>query len=297
MAPTVEKAFVNGLNIRYLSEGWGPDLVMLHGLASNLAFWYLRVVPLLAKEFRITVYDLRGHGESDMPARGYTSADMAADLEGLLNLLGISRVHLVGHSFGGAVALHYAVVHPERVRSLTLVDCRLHALQPFPLPKDSPYWRARRKSLRHRGLEVSRDTPKVFYTMVEELGYGAASGLGNEADVTSVTSKGVWNPKARTVQHWLKLRKTTTIAKDMLDSSTLTIEKIRAMRQPTLLMFGEHSRCLKTCERLQKVLPNAETTIVPGAGHFFPLVKPLDVVGGIRNFLAKLRDYPQSGIG
>ena len=79
------KAKINGLTVHYQQMGLGPDLVMIHGLFANLAFWYLSVLPALARNFRVTVYDLRGHGYSDMPQRGYTSFDMAADLHALLD--------------------------------------------------------------------------------------------------------------------------------------------------------------------------------------------------------------------
>src|SRR5262249_4162706 len=124
------KANVNGLNMHYQQSGQGRDLVMVHGLFSDLAFWYVSVLPALARGFRGTVYDLRGHGFTDMPPQGYTVSAMAADLHGLLDQLGIERAHFVGHSFGGAVSLCYATLYPERVWSVTLVDASVPGLQP-----------------------------------------------------------------------------------------------------------------------------------------------------------------------
>src|SRR5687768_18123779 len=100
--------------------GEGGDTVMIHGLFASLAFWYLSVMPGLAGRRRVTAYDLRGHGYSDVAESGYTSAEMADDLDALLDQLGIQRAHLIAHSFGGAVALQYALLHPECVLSLTL---------------------------------------------------------------------------------------------------------------------------------------------------------------------------------
>src|SRR5215470_3923803 len=103
-------ANVNGIKFHFQRVGKGPDVVMIHGLAANLAFWYFRIIPFLMIDFCITAYDLRGHGKSEMSDSGYTSADMAADLDALLDHLGVEKAHLVGHSFGGQVALHYATL-------------------------------------------------------------------------------------------------------------------------------------------------------------------------------------------
>ena len=61
------KACVNGVSLHYQQSGQGPDLVLIHGLAANLAFWFLRIVPALNKRHRVTVYDMRGHGKSGTP--------------------------------------------------------------------------------------------------------------------------------------------------------------------------------------------------------------------------------------
>ncbi|MFL5542204.1 MAG: alpha/beta fold hydrolase, partial [Longimicrobiaceae bacterium] len=116
------RALVGGVHLHYAQTGRGPDLVMVHGLGANLAFWGLRIAPLLAREFRVTSYDLRGHGRSAAPPAGYTCADMAGDLLGLMEHLELAPAHLVGHSFGGGVALLAAALRPERVRTLVLAD-------------------------------------------------------------------------------------------------------------------------------------------------------------------------------
>ena len=142
----------------------------LHGLAANLSFWYLHLVPFLSRRFRrVTVYDLRGHGRSDMPPDGNTTAHMARDLITLLDHLRIERVHLVGHSFGGAVALHTAVLAPERVLTLTLADARVPALQPLPRQGDAKLWDAWRDRIHHLGGEVDSATPRVLYGFIEEI--------------------------------------------------------------------------------------------------------------------------------
>ena len=88
-------ALVNGVRLNYVQlDNGGPDaredLVMVHGLATNMAFWYFKYGVALADRFRVTLYDLRGHGRSDMPQSGYTPEVLARDLAALLDHLGIA---------------------------------------------------------------------------------------------------------------------------------------------------------------------------------------------------------------
>jgi len=101
-----------------------PPVVMLHGLViDNLSSWYYTLAHPLALVADVHLYDLRGHGRSEMPASGYTVADNVDDLVALLDLWGITEpVHLFGNSFGGVVALALAHRHPERVGSLFLIE-------------------------------------------------------------------------------------------------------------------------------------------------------------------------------
>ena len=132
------KVICNGALLNYRTVGEGEDIVLIHGLAANHAFWHMKVLLSLVRDFRVTVYDLRGHGHSDMPAEGYTSLNLACDLNELLNHLEIKQAHLIGHSLGGLVSLQYARLHPERVRTLTIADSRIRSLQPTNFIKDWP---------------------------------------------------------------------------------------------------------------------------------------------------------------
>jgi pimeloyl-ACP methyl ester carboxylesterase len=95
--------------------------VLLHGLASQAHIWDL-VAPLLIDEFRVVAIDQRGHGLSDKPGTGYDFASVTHDLDQILVALEIERALLIGHSWGGNVAVQYAVDQPSRVGGLVLVD-------------------------------------------------------------------------------------------------------------------------------------------------------------------------------
>ena len=111
-----------GLRLRVREwPGDGPPIVLLHGLASNARIWDA-VAARLAGRSRVVAYDQRGHGLSDKPDGGYGFAQTVGDLRGLLGALDLARPTLVGHSWGGNVALEYAATYPEGVAGLVLVD-------------------------------------------------------------------------------------------------------------------------------------------------------------------------------
>jgi pimeloyl-ACP methyl ester carboxylesterase/ubiquinone/menaquinone biosynthesis C-methylase UbiE len=262
--------------------GEGPDVVLSHGLGANQAFWYFRIAPRFADRYRVTLYDLRGHGNSERPPSGYTTRTLAEDLLALMDAQGVERAHLVGHSFGGAVSLHLAALHPERVRSLTLIDSRLHALQPFGSPEDQGYWEDQRERAVSRGHAPPPGTPRWLLPLFEEL-----ESLGAGMPPGSRPQQGIWDPKRRSSQRWRALLETTSLLEDLHDVAGLTAEAIAAVSVPTLLVYGERSPLGKTCERLRALLPRVETRVVDGAGHFFPLARPDWVTDTVLTFLGR----------
>src|SRR5947209_6975260 len=154
------KALVNGILLHYQQIGQGPDVVMVHGITGNQAIWHLEIIPALMQEYRLTTYDLRGHGYSDMPPTGYTTADHARDLDHLLDELGIEHTCLVGHSFGAEIALHYAILHPQRVNRLALIEPAIAALASLRESKDWIGWKYWRDRLSTGGVSVP---PEKWY--------------------------------------------------------------------------------------------------------------------------------------
>ena len=269
--------------------GGGPPLVLTHGLGSNLAFWYFRIAPRLAARYRVTLYDLRGHGSSEGPADGYTTRDLAGDLAALMDAQGTESAHLVGHSFGGAVGLHFAALHPRRVESLTLIDSRVHALQPFDSPEDRAFWDGHRQRTAERGLLMPPGTPRWLMPMFEELQASTAANQGPGLPGLS-PGEGLWDPNRRSSKRWRRLIEETTFLRDLRDEAGLTADAIAAIAVPTLLVYGGQSLLSKTCHELARLLPRAETRTLEGAGHFFPLARPEWVVETIMAFLDRVAE-------
>lgn len=113
----------NGIRLHAVEyPGDDPTLVLLPGLTANARFFDGVVADGVGAVASVIALDLRGRGLSDKPERGYTMADHAADVLGVLDALGIERALLGGHSFGGLLACFIAANHPRRVGRLLILD-------------------------------------------------------------------------------------------------------------------------------------------------------------------------------
>ena len=109
------------IRLHYLDwGGTGRPLILLHGLASSCRIWDF-MAPLLADRFHIFALDQRGHGLSDKPG-SYTFAEVTGDLAAFIEALGLERPIVVGHSWGGGVAVQFAADYPEIPSAIALVD-------------------------------------------------------------------------------------------------------------------------------------------------------------------------------
>jgi pimeloyl-ACP methyl ester carboxylesterase len=108
--------------VREAGPADGPAVVLLHGLASDGGTWEPSIPALAEHGLHVVAPDLLGHGESDKPvAGGYSLDGFAGSLRSLLDALDLSRATLVGHSLGGAIAMHFAFHHPAYAERLVLV--------------------------------------------------------------------------------------------------------------------------------------------------------------------------------
>ncbi|MCP5159633.1 MAG: alpha/beta hydrolase [Gammaproteobacteria bacterium] len=275
----------------------GGDLVLVHGLAANLGFWHLPIVRPLSHLCRLTLYDLRGHGRSEMPARGYSPLIMATDLARLLDYLALERVHLLAHSFGGAVAMAFAALWPERVRSLILADVRVRAIQPQHRLRDWPHWPHWRPLFERAGVLLDDESPESGYELLVEM---ARSHVHNPvADLHlprlfSMTASGA--RRNGVAQRWLQLQEATSIRQEFLANDGLTPARLAMLHQPILGLYGAHSPALPSGRALRRLCPNYRMRLIPNAGHFFPLTKPLRMVRPSLRFLAAQAGLPPATV-
>ena len=112
---------VHGYRRAYRRKGSGPALLLLHGLGCDSSTWD-RVIDELAEDFTVVAPDLLGHGESDKPHADYSLGGYANGMRDLLTVLGLDKVTVVGHSFGGGVAMQFAYQFPDRTERIALVS-------------------------------------------------------------------------------------------------------------------------------------------------------------------------------
>ncbi len=280
---------VNGvrLNVQQL-DLTGQDapehLVMVHGLATNMAFWYFAYGQPLSRRFRVTLFDLRGHGRSEMPERGYSPAEQAADLLGVLDALGIERAHLMAHSFGGVVALEFACAHPERVSSLVLADSHFSLGRRLQANDEWAFGQQLRPVLERHGIDLDVADPYFGPRLLVLCAEWAAEGREIPAELADVVSPLLGKTGKRTSADWLKLMRKTQAEREMTRDDGLTIDRLRRLRFPILAMYGDDSPARLSGTSLLDIWPHAVFHRVRDAGHFFPTLRPAEMLATCQRF-------------
>jgi len=295
-------AHVNGTRLNYVQMGSEDgcaqeDLVMVHGLATNMAFWYFHYAPQLAKRFRVTLFDLRGHGRSDMPERGYTPQDLAIDLQGLLDHLGIKKAHFLAHSFGGVAVMNLACFDPARISSLILADTHISAVRRV----DGMEWghgQEIQAILDENGLALDTRDPYFGYKLLTEVAHLQLKSAEVPPALLDLVSPLIGKYGNRTASQWLKLMDTTQAERELMGDDGLAIEKLRKFSFPILAMYGDKSQARLTGKELLEVWPHAEFRRVRDAGHFFPASRPEEVIHGCERFWGgEFEDKPKHRVG
>lgn len=142
------KVKANGIDIHYEIEGEGPWLTMSHSLACDLHMWDPQM-PVLVRKFKVLRFDTRGHGQSGAPEGEYTLEQLADDVKGLLDALGIRHTHWAGLSMGGMIGQAFALKYPGVFQSMVLADTT--SRRP---PEAAKMWGERIEVARTRGMDA-----------------------------------------------------------------------------------------------------------------------------------------------
>jgi len=277
------KIEANGISLHYLQTGKGPDVVLIHGLGGNLAIWFLQLVGKLKKHFRFTAYDLRGHGKSEMPSTGYTTFDMAQDLKGMLDSLGLERVHIVGHSWGADIALHFALLYPERVNKLVVVEPNIAALIEWRKSKDWEGWAYWAERLAEFGIHVPKDKWHDVDYMLRQT-------------VNIPIVYGPFKGRPRRQSWLLELLDKSSIVADYEKVAGMTLDKVESITSPVLALYGKKSHFRITFEYLRDNVPNCRALLLPDSDHYGPLENPELIVEHLKNYLLTDQDSTPSPV-
>jgi pimeloyl-ACP methyl ester carboxylesterase len=243
----------------------------------------------------VLVYDLRGHGRSELVPRGYTVVDMTDDLLSLLDRTGVERAHLVGHSFGGAVALNAALRSPERALSLTLVDVILRCFQPRTCLRDYPNWVQLQKTYHDLGVRLDGDEEIDFRLLEALAGRDQSREEADRQEASIYLPFESWNGSRRAAERWRRLLTETSLVEDVKKPLPFGSDDIAALQLPMLAVYGGLTYALPSLEGLTRVQPGLDTVVIPGVGHFVPALAPEAVVEALGEFLGRIADG--NGIG
>jgi pimeloyl-ACP methyl ester carboxylesterase len=275
--PEVE---VNGTRLYYQQSGSGPDVVLVHAVTSNQAVWvFSGLVEALAADFRVTAYDLRGHGMSARPATGYTSAVMAEDLRQLLAALELKPAFLIGHSFGGVVGMHAAAAAPERVAGVLLSDCFFPGLKHVePNFGKMSIWADLRETFGRVGVELG-DT--VDFAQLFRATASLAPDKFKELE-------GIYGAFGRGWLRQLPRLAETTCGDEVLAEAGLTADVLAGISQPVVALYDEFSPFLATSRWLEQHLPRCSVEIIPAAKHLAMLDNTAGFTDAVTRHLKRL---------
>lgn len=114
-------ANIEGIDINYIIEGKGKNVLVLHGWGANIDT-ILPIVNILKEDFKVFAMDLPGFGKSQIPKEVFDSKDYARIVKGFIDKMKIDKVTLIGHSFGGKISILLGAYYPELIEKIVLID-------------------------------------------------------------------------------------------------------------------------------------------------------------------------------
>jgi len=271
----MERIKTNGITLA--ARAWpeahaAPErtVVCIHGLTSNHTVWQ-SMADALAPRLRLIGYDLRGRGDSDKPANGYSLGIHGDDLLGLLDHYGLRRATIMGHSLGAHIAVRFAARHPDRVARLVLFD---------------------------GGLDVRAEVLDSLAPAIARLGVEFPSLEGFLERLRGLPMfAGRWNDYLTRhftydVQPTAGGGVTSKVARHAIEEEVANLERTRLwvdhhqVKAPTLLLRAPDGLltaddCLMTqeeAEAMAHAVPDCRLVVVPGTNHYTVLLSGNDVV-------------------
>ena len=242
-----ERLAVPGGEVVYETAGRGEAVVFLHGAFMDRSSWDQQFAAF-AGQFRVVRYDIRPFGESSRPDQPYSVPD---DLLRLLEHLGIARAHLVGHSFGGAVAVDFALLHPSRVASLILASASPNGFMP---PDDE------RKRTAGIFAAVKDGDDAIIRAWLQHPMWGASQRRPAVIKAVEASTRRSLGAFRMTFAPYVSL-------------SPPALGRLGEIRVPTLVVVGDQDTPgnRQASDVLAKQIPGAALRVIAGADHALPL--------------------------
>ena len=262
-------ADANGIKTNYLEAGTGDPVVLIHGSGpgvTSYANWRL-VLPALAENFRVVAPDMVGFGFSERPANiEYGVQTWADQVVGLMDTLELPKAHLVGNSFGGAIALRVATQHPDRVGKLVLMGSMG---VPFPITEGlervwgyEPSFENMRKV-----LDVFAYSRDLVNDELAEVRYRGSIQPGFQESFAAMF------PAPR--QRWVEAMCTPE-------------DDIRRLPHRTLIVHGREDQVIpvQTSLRLMELIDNADLSVFSHCGHWSMIERTKDFNRNVSEFFS-----------
>ncbi|MFG2944865.1 alpha/beta fold hydrolase [Streptomyces adustus] len=251
---------VHGYRRAFRMAGEGPALVLVHGIGDSSATW-AGLIPDLARTHTVLAPDLLGHGASDKPRADYSVAAYANGVRDLLTTLGIESATLVGHSFGGGVAMQFAYQFPERTERLILVSAGGVGREVNPLLRlvSLPGADLMLSTLRLPGMRLNVGLAlRVMKLLDVDLAQDAPDLLTVVDSLPDDTARNAFIRTLRAVVDWRGQVVT------MLDRCYLT------EGMPTMLLWGDRDSVVpvRHAHGAHRAMPGSRLEVFEGAGHF-----------------------------
>jgi len=273
----LQRVTIHGHERAFVKTGEGPALLLLHGLGCDHTTW-APVIPSLARHFTVIAPDLLGHGASAKPRADYSVGGYANGMRDLLTVLGIDKVTVVGHSFGGGVAMQFAYQFPERTERMILVA-------PGGLgPEVSPAIRAITLPGFHTAMGIAT-LPGLRHAGVAGLRALSRSKLPGVHDLSEVAN--IYNsfrdPRARAA-----IRHVVRSVVDMRGQIVTMVDRAYLTQaMPMLVVWGSDDVVIpvKHAENVARIAPGAVVEVIPNSGHFPHIEQPAAVGAAIGDFV------------
>ncbi len=267
-----------GLRVHLAEAGEGEPVLLLHGWPQHHYMWR-RVIERLAPRFRLLAPDLRGFGWTEAPGHGYDGETFARDQTALLDALGIDRVKVIGHDWGGWTGFLLGIRHPDRVERMVVLNCphpwpRMSARGLAQLPRS---WYAALNAAPGLGRFVHRHPamPRAV------LRFGAAPGTFTTREITLYADSFRDPARARAMTELYRY-----YHRVFMQSARGGFRSDR-LRAPTLLLFGQRDRAISYRLVEPDVGDRAEdlrVELVASAGHFIVDEQPELVISRALDF-------------
>ncbi len=268
-------AEADGVQLRYLTAGHGPTVILLHGYAETSRMWR-PVIPLLAEKFTVIAPDLPGIGDSSIPADKIDMKTSASRIHELVRSLGVEKARVVGHDIGLMVAYAYATQFPTETEKLVVMDAFLPGVPGWEAIYNAPnIWHFRFNGEYPEALVKGRE--RIYFEYFWNVFAADKTRSIPEADRKAYTE--AYARPGRMRAAWAYFASWPDLAKDFaqLSQTKLTM--------PVLSIGGEKSLGNELAEQMKLVATEVTVVVLKDTGHWILEERPKETTDALLKFL------------